>query len=189
MTTLLAVRCQLNNLSPVHIQSWKYSIKNRWHRLGKFSTFIAPALQSVWLKIASVVVFFISFASLFYMILTLYRNIHHLLPIKLLGKEKMQLSPNVSTLSNKVLITCHCRVEKTARWALSRAKWGAWKWNTETEYHHHLHKKPCFCSSHGWSNNAAKCCLKYPPAHSSDSPIPDGEFVMIIIAHILHLSL
>lgn len=27
------------------------------------------------------------------MILTLYRNIHHLLPIKLLGKDKMQLSP------------------------------------------------------------------------------------------------
>lgn len=59
---------------------------------GQSSTFIALALQSVWLKIASVF-FLLSFASLFYMILTLYRNIHYLLPIKLLGKEKMQLSP------------------------------------------------------------------------------------------------
>ena len=77
---------------------------------------------------------------------------------------------------------------------LSRAKMRSlkvkyWKYNIIISIRNHVLFIPPI---HSWSNiiNAAKCCSKYPsPDSPPPHPIPDGDFVMIIIAHILHLSL
>ncbi len=84
----------------------------------------------------------------------------------------MQLSPMSQPCQIRFKLHATAGLRKQQWWALSRAKWGAWKWNTEIEYRH-LRKKPrFFCSSHQPTVEITSSVLPSVVQNTPSHPLP-----------------